>query len=224
MPHTDAKPLTVATYTSAASGHLVKAILEGNGIQTAVVGDQIAEALGYFGVVVTKVELLVRHSDAEEARRLLSEWERQSHSRTQDRWGIESRLGWLCSNCSEINEPNFDECWSCSATRQNDAELAPLPDSMGANAEPPDLITATENLDPSPYRVPNIENRPDADTGLADRTFRSAVLGVGIPLLAPYSFGLACRCVGEGRPTPKVWAAMFISTLTMLSWLVIFVF
>jgi hypothetical protein len=226
MPDTNTKPLTVATYTSGPRAHLAKSILERNGIQTAVVGDQIADTLGYIGVVVTKVELLVRHSDAEEARRLLSEWERNGSSGMQDRWGSETRMGWLCSDCSEINVSNFDECWSCSATRPHNAELVPLPDYVEASPDPPDLITAPENTDPSPYRVPHIENlpnRPAANVQLIDRTFRSAVLGIGIPPLAPYSFGLACRCVGAGRPTSKVWAAMCISAVTMLLWLAIFV-
>jgi hypothetical protein len=224
MSDTDTSPLTVATYTSAASAHLAKSVLQGNGIQTAVVGDQIAEALGYFGVVVTKVELLVRRSDADEARQLLAASEQESRCRKQDRWGMESRRGWLCGDCSEVNEPNFDECWSCSASRQHDAKLVPLPDSAELNTNPPDLVTAPENPDPSPYRVPHIENLPNrraADAQLIDRTFRSAVLGVGIPPLAPYSFSLACRCVGEGHPTVKVWTAMLISGVTMLAWLVI---
>ena len=221
MSDTDTSPLAVATYTTAASAHLAKSVLEGNGIQTAVVGDQIAEALGYFGVVVTKVELLVRRSDVDEARRLLAASEQESRSRKQDRWGIESRMGWLCSECSEVNEPNFDECWSCAASRQRDASIVPLPDSTEQNTDPSDLITAPENPDPSPYRVPHIENRLVTDAELVDRTFRSAVLGIGMPPLAPYSFSLACRCVVEGRPTPKVWAAMFISAITMLAWLVI---
>lgn len=221
MSDVDTSPLTVATYTTAACAHLAKSVLEGNGIQTAVVGDQIAEALGYFGVAVTKVELLVRRPDADEARRLLAAFEQESRSRKQDRWGTEGRMGWLCGDCSEINEPNFDECWSCAASRQRDADIVPLPDSAERNTGPSDLITAPENPDPSPYCVPHIENRPGTGTELVDRTFRSAVLGLGIPPLAPYSFSLACRCVGEGHPTMKVWTAMLISAVTMLVWLVI---
>ncbi len=222
---TETDLLTVATYTSASKARLAKVVLGGNGIQSAVVGDQIAEALGFFAVGLAKVELKVGRSDADEACRLLSEWEQESGFRKQDRWDVERRMGWLCTDCSEANQQNFDECWSCSAVRPGDAKLVPLPDDLEAIVDPPDLITAPENPDPSPFRVPNIENlpnRPSADAQLIDRTFRCAVYGLGIPPLAVYSFGLAWRCLSKGRPTPKVWAAMFISLGSVLMWLIIF--
>ncbi|MEO2019008.1 MAG: hypothetical protein ABGZ53_32075 [Fuerstiella sp.] len=222
---TETDLLTVATYTSASKARLVTIVLGGNGIQSAVVGDQIAEALGFFAVGLAKVELQVRRSDADEACRLLSEWEQESGFRKQDRWSVDSRMGWRCSSCSETNQQNFDECWSCSAFRQSDAKLVPLPDDLESHVNPPDLITAPENPDPSPFRVPNIENlpiRPSADAQLIDRTFRSAVFGMGIPPLAVYSSGLSWRCLSEGHPTPKVWAAMFISHVSVLMWLIVF--
>ena len=219
---TESNLRTVGPYASAPKAHLAKAFLGENGIQSAVVGDQIAEALGYLGVTISKIELLVHQAHVDEARRLLSEWEQESRLRNQDRWGVESRMGWRCADCKETNQQNFDECWSCSAVRQSDAALVPLPDDLESNVDPPDLITAAENPDPSPFRAPKIENRPPVPAERIDRAFRSAVLGVGFPPLAVYSFGLALRCLSEGRPVPKVWVAIFLSATTVFLWLVFF--
>ena len=218
-------PKCIATYLSPSHAHLAKAVLAADGIRSSVVGDQISTTLGWFGAAVTRVNLLVQEADTVAARHRLNEWEDESSRRKQDRWGIESRQGWRCNSCAEVNEPNFDECWSCTRIRPDDAEPVPLPDDLEANVDPPDLITARVNPDPSPFRVPNIENLPSlpsADAELIDRTFRSAIFGLWFPPLAAYSFGLAWRCLNERHATPTVWAAMFISAATILLWLVYF--
>ena len=213
---------TIATYGSAPVAHLASAMLQGHGVRSAVAGDQIAEALGYLGVAITTVELLVHREDADAADQLLSEWEQQRRRHQQDRRGVEGRMGWLCSHCSEINEQNFDECWSCSASRPDDAELATLPDNAETNPGPSDVVTVPENRDPSPFRVPTVEDLPAVNAQLVSRAFRSAVLGLAFPPLAAYSFWLAWRCLAEGRPMPKVWPAMFLSACSVLLWMIFF--
>ncbi|MDG2126995.1 MAG: DUF2007 domain-containing protein [Fuerstiella sp.] len=213
---------TIATYGSAPIAHLASAMLQSHGIRAAVAGDQIAEALGYLGVAISTVELLVHDEDSDAAGQLLSEWELKRSLPKQDHWGNEYRMGWLCGHCSEINQQTFDSCWSCSAARRQDAKLVPLPDDTNAIPDPPHAIAASENPDPSPFRIPTVEDLPAVNTKLATRTFRSAVLGLAFPLLAVYSFGLAWKCLAEGRPTPKIWAALFLSAAGVLLWIILF--
>ena len=84
--------------------HHAKNVLETEGIRSIVRNELLSSAMGELPPAECLVELWVlRDDDAPRAEHLL-------------RHGPQARgTAWRCAGCGEISEPQFTQCWKCSA-------------------------------------------------------------------------------------------------------------
>ena len=93
--------------------HLVKGMLEAEGIRASVLGDQLYGAYGELPVLPTvwvMDDTLAAHAD-----RLVIDFLRGSAARRHR----DER--WTCAHCGENLEGQFTECWKCGATQPQPA-------------------------------------------------------------------------------------------------------
>ena len=93
--------------------HLVKGLLEANGIAALVRGEAV---FGLRGEVPVTTETLptvwvLDDSEVPRARVLLGEYSQGQHA------GPPHGRPWTCSKCGEQLEPQFTDCWRCDTTR-----------------------------------------------------------------------------------------------------------
>jgi hypothetical protein len=92
--------------------HLVKGLLEANGITAVVRGESL---FGARGEVPSTADTLPSvwvedENEALRARDVMSEYERGRTPEKPD-------MAWICPACSERIEAQFTECWHCGAGR-----------------------------------------------------------------------------------------------------------
>jgi hypothetical protein len=89
--------------------HLIRGLLESEGIRAEVRGDQLYGAFGELPVLPT-VWILDPAADAD-ANRLVGEFLRgtPAHRHRHERWN--------CVACGETLEGQFTDCWNCGAAR-----------------------------------------------------------------------------------------------------------
>lgn len=177
------------------------------GIPCEVVGDDLATSLSWFGTAVTKVDLLVGKNDVEQAGQILLAEDQQFFGHQHDQWGIDSRLGWVCENCDEVNDTTFDLCWSCKADRSPTALQRPL-DEEPRNLVAGDAPVHSQDEDLSPYRAPMAISETTAfaeDLVTANRVYRAAILSLYFPPLTLYTVYLLWKCYVARQMTPQVW-------------------
>ncbi len=101
------KPVYTAKHPTEA--HMIRGMLEADGIRAEVRGDQLYGAFGELPVLPTVWILddtLAAHAD-----RLVIEFLNGAATR---KFGHER---WVCTRCGETLEGQFTECWNCGATR-----------------------------------------------------------------------------------------------------------
>ena len=89
--------------------HLIRGMLEAEGIRAEVRGDQLYGAFGELPVLPT-VWILDASADAE-AQRLVGEFLRGTPA-----WRHRHER-WICAQCGEALEGQFTDCWNCGAAR-----------------------------------------------------------------------------------------------------------
>lgn len=99
----------VHTARHPAEAHLVKGMLEAEGIRATVLGDQLYGAYGELPVLPTVWVLddtLARHAD-----KLVVDFLRGTAAQKHrgERWS--------CAHCGESLEGQFTDCWNCGAAR-----------------------------------------------------------------------------------------------------------
>ena len=94
---------------NSAEGHLIKGMLEHNGILVRLFGDGLSSGVGELPADVVQVEIQVQPGYRELARQLIHEYESRG---TQ---AAKRMAGWLCPECSEENPSSFDICWKCQS-------------------------------------------------------------------------------------------------------------
>lgn len=89
--------------------HLIKGLLEAEGVRASVLGDQLYGAYGELPVLPTV--WILDDTLAAHANRLVIEFLRGSAARRHghDRW--------TCPHCGEALEGQFTDCWNCGAER-----------------------------------------------------------------------------------------------------------
>ena len=105
------KPIYTAKHPTEA--HLIKGMLEAEGIRSFVRGDQLYGAYGELPVLPTVWifdDTLGAHAD-----RLVIEFLRGTAAR---RYGHER---WSCPQCGEVLEGQFTDCWNCGTARESAA-------------------------------------------------------------------------------------------------------
>ena len=84
--------------------HHAKNVLETEGIRATVKNEHLSSAMGELPPAECPAELWVlRDDDAARAERLL-------RSGPQN-----GGVPWRCPDCGEVSEPQFTQCWNCSA-------------------------------------------------------------------------------------------------------------
>ena len=93
--------------------HLVRGMLEAEGIRAAVRGDQLYGAYGELPVLPTV--WIFNDALAAHAERLVIDFLRGAAAR---KYGHER---WTCAQCGETLEGQFTDCWKCGAPRPQPA-------------------------------------------------------------------------------------------------------
>jgi hypothetical protein len=101
------KPIHTARHP--AEAHLLRGMLESQGIRAEVRGDQLYGAFGELPVLPT----VWIHDDAlaQEADRLIIDFLRGAAAR------LHGHERWICGRCGEVLEGQFTDCWQCGAPR-----------------------------------------------------------------------------------------------------------
>lgn len=87
--------------------YLVRDWLARNGVTSEMRGESLMGLHGQVPVTDSFPSLWVDASDEERAASLVREFEGPALVHPE----------WHCSECSELNPPNFGSCWSCGADR-----------------------------------------------------------------------------------------------------------
>lgn len=96
-----------------AEAHLIKGMLEAEGIRASVLGDQLYGAYGELPVLPTV--WVLEDTLAGEADRLVIDFLRGGAARKH------SHERWTCADCGEDLEGQFTDCWNCGAARPQPA-------------------------------------------------------------------------------------------------------
>ena len=96
-----------------ADAHLMKALLEGEGIEAKVTGEFIYSCRGEIPISPDTLPSVwvvedSKYEKAEEIIRLFKLNENGSKGNEEE---------WKCSGCGEMNEGIFTECWQCGVVR-----------------------------------------------------------------------------------------------------------
>ena len=103
----------VYTAHNPTEAHLVKGLLEAEGIETVVQGEHLFPLRGIIPVTAdTNPSVwVVNGADFDQARSIATAYDRGTHSRqSQPR-------SWDCPQCGEGLEGQFTACWKCGAIR-----------------------------------------------------------------------------------------------------------
>jgi hypothetical protein len=94
--------------------HLVKGLLELEGIESEVRGEALFGALGQLAITAdTLPSVWIQEDDQiEQAIRIISRYEQGFGSHV-----IIGKL-WCCPKCGELLEPQFASCWQCGTNRK----------------------------------------------------------------------------------------------------------
>jgi hypothetical protein len=106
-------PVRVYLAADALEAHLVKGLLESNGIEAAVGGEALFAVRG--AVPMTTETLpgvwVIQEDTVARARELIDEYKSGRES------GGDVTRSWRCATCGEQQESQFTSCWQCGATR-----------------------------------------------------------------------------------------------------------
>ena len=91
--------------------HLIRGMLEADGIRAMVKGDQLYGAYGELPVLPTI--WIFDDTHAAHAERVVVEFLRGSAAH---KYGHER---WTCGQCGEVLEGQFTECWNCGSARES---------------------------------------------------------------------------------------------------------
>ena len=89
--------------------HLIRGMLEAEGIRAEVRGDQLYGAFGELPVLPTV--WILDPADDSDANRLVGEFLRGTPARRH------AHERWTCANCGEMLEGQFTDCWNCGNSR-----------------------------------------------------------------------------------------------------------
>ena len=96
-----------------ADAHLLKALLEGEGIAADVIGEFLYSCRGE--VPISRDTLpsvwVMDDADSEKAEEIIRQY------RLAENGARENDEEWKCAGCGETNEGLFTECWQCGKSR-----------------------------------------------------------------------------------------------------------
>lgn len=114
FPQRDDDLVTLASFTTGSEAHVLRPLLEANGIQSAVTGEETNATFGFGSSTdpnVFGVKVLVKRKDVSEAR-LIMQVPAAADIMIPE---------WKCS-CGEQVDKGFAVCWSCGQPSEGDNE------------------------------------------------------------------------------------------------------
>jgi hypothetical protein len=114
--------------------HFVRALLQREGIEATVLGDALSGVLGGLPFTPETQPAVWIAPGAFPAAKVIVDRFQRGGARLE----FAGRASWISPDCGETIEPQFTECWSCGASREeDDAQQAPQPPPLpSANLDP----------------------------------------------------------------------------------------
>lgn len=85
--------------------YLLRSLLQASQIRSEIKGENLAWLLGAIPVKDTRMSLWVHERDLPEAQKVLQKFSGPTLVHP----------AWVCAECGESNEANFDLCWNCES-------------------------------------------------------------------------------------------------------------
>ncbi|HYP23877.1 MAG TPA: DUF2007 domain-containing protein [Actinomycetota bacterium] len=98
--------------------HFVKGLLEQEGIEAVVVGENLVSAVGTLPLSAQSLpHVSVRDEDETRAAAVVEAYRQTDRANADDAVADAPRATWKCANCGEAVEEQFTECWKCGHAR-----------------------------------------------------------------------------------------------------------
>jgi hypothetical protein len=98
--------------------HFVKGLLEQEGIEAIVQGENLINAVGTLPLSEKSLpSVWVGDGDEERAALIVKDYEQVDAVNASDAVEDSPRPTWKCANCGEAVEEQFTECWNCGHAR-----------------------------------------------------------------------------------------------------------
>ena len=92
--------------------YFIKGLLKKSSIEIQLLGEGLSVAIGGLPLEVMQVDLLVHKNNLDEAKKIISAYEKQLKLNY-------SKKNWICISCGNSNPDTFEMCWKCSTERAN---------------------------------------------------------------------------------------------------------
>lgn len=89
---------------NAIEAHMVKGLLEGEGIDTSLQGELLSGGVGELPPTDVTVDIFVFTYAENQAKSIINQYLSQKKTDLPD---------WLCRHCGETNSSQFEICWQC---------------------------------------------------------------------------------------------------------------
>jgi hypothetical protein len=104
----ESRLLRIYRAANALQAHMLKGLLEQQGIAARVVGEGLSSGAGELPADVVQVDILVAAANESAARQIVKSFEADLRSE-------KPRDDWFCQQCGERNPGQFEVCWQCQA-------------------------------------------------------------------------------------------------------------
>ena len=103
--------------------HFVKGLLEQQGIRAVVEGENLEGAWGTLPLSPKSLpQVWVNDDDEPRAAEVVAEYRNVDRANADPAGEDAKRMTWVCANCGERNEEQFDRCWKCTHPRPAEAD------------------------------------------------------------------------------------------------------
>ena len=166
----------VYTTPSAPTAHIASELLEDNGIEAVVQGENLSMLAGEIPWQNSWPTVWVNDADEAAALELLKDFDHESSGKDEE--------DWICPTCGERIEGSFGGCWKCAEAGQPEA---PVPAPAPAPAPKP----APEGLSPLALRLLTLSRRMVNGSGFTAIVLFLSALLLGETLAIAFLFALA---------------------------------
>jgi hypothetical protein len=98
--------------------HFVKGLLEAEGIEAVVMGENLLNAVGALPLSAMSLpNVSVRDEDEAKAAAIVEAYRKGDRANADESVEDAARPTWKCANCGEAVEEQFTECWKCGHAR-----------------------------------------------------------------------------------------------------------
>jgi Putative prokaryotic signal transducing protein len=98
--------------------HFVKGLLQQEGIEASVVGENLLNAVGTLPISDKSLPCVyVNEPDEERASLIVRDYQQVDRVNAEEAVEDAPRPTWKCANCGEAVEEQFSECWNCGHAR-----------------------------------------------------------------------------------------------------------